>query len=139
MCEHEIEALKEYERACAHDRAGDEDAALPHYERALSLGLPNEQRRGALLGLGSTLRNLGRLEESVATLQSAVEEFPDDAALPAFLALAFWSRGDAAEAVSTLLEVAIRHAPVGQYERSLSRYAAEVRGLAKAAATARGG
>ena len=127
MREVELEALREYEKACAHDRAGEEAAALPHYERAIFLGLPHEHRRGALLGMGSTLRNLERLDESVATLKQAVEEFPDDAALPAFLALTLWSRGDTSEAVATLLELVIRHAPIGQYERALAEYVEEVR------------
>jgi tetratricopeptide (TPR) repeat protein len=108
--------------ACDHDLHGREAEAIPHYERALALGLPPDDRRAALLGLGSSLRNLDRHAEAVTTLRRAVEEFPGDPALPAFLALALYSAGDARGAVVQLLDLAIRHAPVGQYARSLSEY-----------------
>jgi tetratricopeptide (TPR) repeat protein len=112
----------EYLKACKLDRAGRETQAIPHYRRGLLLGLPVEKRRSALLGLGSSLRNVGRHAEAVCTLRDAVSEFPTDAALLAFFALALYSNGNAKEAVSVLLDVTIRYAPVGRYSRALKQY-----------------
>jgi hypothetical protein len=111
-----------YARACAHDRRGEEAAAIPEYERALSLGLGGAARHGALLGLGSSLRNVGRAADAVTVLRGACEEFPGDAPLAAFLALAEYSSGDARGAVAKLLGLVLRHAPVGEYGRALALY-----------------
>ncbi|MBC7811000.1 MAG: tetratricopeptide repeat protein, partial [Burkholderiales bacterium] len=105
--EYPDEALIFYERASAHDRAEDEAGALPHYRRALELGLHEEERKGALLGMGSTLRNLGQHEESVRVLSEAVSEFPNYPALRVFLALSLYSHGDTREAMRQLLEIAL--------------------------------
>ena len=43
-----------------------------------------------MLGFGSTLRNVGELEESEKVLREAVTRYPDDAALRVFLALTRW-------------------------------------------------
>src|SRR5689334_4864770 len=98
------QADEAYRSACAHDQRGEEAEAIPDYERALALGLPPEERWQALLGLGSSLRNVGRHEESVRLLRAAVAEFPDQAALQAFLALALCSHGEGRAAVVTLLD-----------------------------------
>jgi hypothetical protein len=82
------DAIEAFERACAHDAAGEEAQAIPHYERALAGGLPAEVKPRAQLGLGSSLRNVGRVAEAVAVLEAAVREHPTDAALKSFLALA---------------------------------------------------
>jgi tetratricopeptide (TPR) repeat protein len=116
------EAKAAYESACAHDGRGEEAAAIPDYERALALGLPPEERWQALLGLGSSLRNVGRHEESVRLLRRAVAEFPEQAALKAFLALALCSHGEEREALVTLLDLTLRYAPVGAYARALAQY-----------------
>jgi tetratricopeptide (TPR) repeat protein len=116
------DASEAYARACTHDRAGEEAEAIPHYERALALGLEGEERRGAQLGLGSSLRNVGRHADAVRVLEAALEAHPGDAALLAFLGLALHSAGRSAEAVGALLDVVLRHAPLGRYARALSAY-----------------
>jgi hypothetical protein len=118
----EQEARAAFDSACQHDSRGEEASAIPEYERALALGLPKDQRCSALLGLGSSLRNVGRHEDAVRVLRAAVAEFPDHAALRAFLALALHSHGDGRDAIVTLLDVAIRWAPVGHYTRALGEY-----------------
>src|SRR3954452_17597105 len=107
------EAQAAYQQACTHDTRGEESAAIPEYERALALGLPPAERCQALLGLGSSLRNVGRHEEAVRVLKGAGGEFPDHAALRAFLALALHSYGDGRDAMVTLLDVVMRYAPIG--------------------------
>ena len=53
-------ARQRYDEACAFDRSGREAEAIPCYEEALELGLPDGLRRQALLGLGSSYRNVLR-------------------------------------------------------------------------------
>ncbi|MGR8011974.1 tetratricopeptide repeat protein [Streptomyces hypolithicus] len=95
-----------YQTGWAHDVLGLEREAVPYYERALSVpGLPQEDRHGVFLGLGSTYRVLGRYEAAVRTLRRGLAEFPSDPALESFLAMALYNTGDARDAVSTLLKV----------------------------------
>src|SRR3954471_5274098 len=116
------EAHAAYQRACAHDSRGEESTAIPEYERALALGLAPDERCQALLGLGSSLRNVGRHEESVRVLRAAIAEFPEHAALRAFLALALHSHGEGRDAMVTLLDLVMRYAPIGQFARALGEY-----------------
>ena len=81
------------EQAFAYDREGFEAEAIPHYEQAIAAGLDDEHLAKAMLGLGSSLRNVDRVEESVRVLQDAVARFPDHHALPVFLAFSLWSAG----------------------------------------------
>src|SRR5262249_5779947 len=90
----EEEAVAAYHRACDFDSRGEEAAAIPEYERSLALGLPAAERRHALLGLGSSLRNVGRAADGAEVLRAATAEFPQDAPLRAFLALALYSSGE---------------------------------------------
>ncbi len=117
-----------YLTACAHDSLGLEAEAVPHYERALRLGsgLSEEDRHGAFLGLGSTYRVLGRYREAVTTLRRGLEEFPADAALRTFLAMALYNVGEPREAVRTLLLVTAAtsgDARVQEYRRAIGYYA----------------
>ena len=68
---------EELEQAVAYDRDGFEAKAIPYYERAIAAGLDDEQLQKAMLGLGSSLRNVDRVEESVSVLEDAVRRFPD--------------------------------------------------------------
>ncbi|QNS09033.1 tetratricopeptide repeat protein [Streptomyces xanthii] len=95
-----------YQTAWVHDTLGLEAEAVPHYVAAVARpGLSEEDRRGALLGLGSTYRTLGRFPEAVATLSAAVEEFPDDQALRTFLSMALYNVGRAHDGMRLLLTV----------------------------------
>jgi tetratricopeptide (TPR) repeat protein len=113
----------ELEQAVAYDREGLEAEAIPHYERAISAGLDDERLAKALLGLGSSLRNVGRLDESVRVLQDAVARFPEHQALPVFLALALWSARRRGEAVALL---ARRLGDGSGYERAIGEYADDI-------------
>jgi tetratricopeptide (TPR) repeat protein len=100
------DAAVAYQTAWIHDRMGLESAALPHYRRAIaSDGLDPQDRLGALTGCGSTLRVLGRYKEAAELLAAAVEEFPEDGALQAFLAMALHNLGRSDEAVTLLLRL----------------------------------
>ncbi|MFB8418056.1 tetratricopeptide repeat protein [Streptomyces albidoflavus] len=128
--EHPEDAELAYQTAWAHDVLGLEAEAVPHYRRALALpGLSEADRRGALLGLGSTYRVLDRAEEAVATLSGGVREFPDDAALRTFLAMALYSAGRPKEALELALTVVADTSAdprVTAYERAIRHYARDL-------------
>ncbi len=116
--------------AWIHDVLGLESEAVPYYERALANPeLSAEDRRGTLLGLGSTYRVLGRYGQGVETLRRGVEEFPDDGAMRTFLAMALFNTGEHDEAMRLLLELtaATSQDPyVQQYRRAIEHYAKDL-------------
>ncbi|MER8084112.1 tetratricopeptide repeat protein [Streptomyces sp. NPDC058316] len=119
-----------YQTAWAHDVLGLEAEAVPFYERCLDgTGLSEEDRRGALLGLGSTHRVLGHHHRAVEVLRGGVEEFPDDGALRTFLAMALFNTGEHHESSRLLLELlaATSEDPhVRQYRRAIEHYAQDL-------------
>ena len=113
-----------FEQAAAFDSTGAPDLAVPLYRVALERGLDGARRRRAVIQLSSSLRNLGRPEESVALLRAERDAGSDelDDAVGAFLALALVDTGQEREAVSLALGALAPHLP--RYQRSLGRYAA---------------
>jgi len=129
------DARREYELGSEHDSAGREDEAIPHYERALELGLPDEVVPGALLQLGSSLRNVGRIDDALAVLEDGVSRFPEHAALRLFRAFALATAGRDREALVDVLHLArtrIDAPDVQRYARSLEAYTED---LARSART----
>lgn len=115
--------------AWTHDKLGLETEAVPFYERAIELGLPSEDLESALLGLGSTLRALGRYPESLEVLDRAVSEFPDNRALEVFRAMSRYNNGQTKEAAETLLRllVATTSAPdIRSYQTALDIYSEDL-------------
>jgi tetratricopeptide (TPR) repeat protein len=120
-----------FERAAARDTAGLEAEAEPLYRAALSTGGldPLRQARAAIQ-LGSTLRLLGRFEESeqllraeVSRAATSIDPHPLRDEAHAFLALTLLARGQAAEAAAIALTTLAPH---------LSRYTRAVRANASA-------
>ncbi|MEU8828099.1 tetratricopeptide repeat protein [Streptomyces sp. NPDC048636] len=128
--DHPEDAEIAYQTAWAHDALGLEAEAVPFYERGLSgPGLSDADRRGALLGLGSTFRVLGRFTEAVDTLRRGVEEFPDDGAFRTFLAMALYNTGhhhDAIRLLLTLLAETSDDPSVRSYRRAIAHYAQDL-------------
>lgn len=114
-----------FERAGARDSAGLEAEAEPLYRQALTAGLDEDRRAQATIQLASTLRNLGRIDESVEMLKSERERGSalSDAA-SAFYALALVSQGDARAGAAVALEALAPHLP--RYGRSVTAYAREL-------------
>ncbi|WP_333474054.1 tetratricopeptide repeat protein [Herbiconiux gentiana] len=115
-----------YELGGAYDTAGDEATAAALYEHAMSLGLAGDLRRRCFLQYGSTLRNLGRIEESLATFDRARAEFPDSVALRVFESLTLHAAGRPDAALAELLEVVADHVDSPE----LDRYKPAIRGNA---------
>jgi hypothetical protein len=97
----------------------DGPAAIAAYERALALGLPPDERYRALVGLGGALRAAARYPEAVQVLRVAIGEFPEMAAPHAHLALALYANGDGRKAMVTLLDLALRYAPLADQEHAV--------------------
>ena len=120
-----MDARTEYELGGEHDSAGRPGEAVPHYERALALGLPDDLLPGCLLQLGSTLRNLGRLDEAVGRFDEGLALFPEHVSLRLFRAFALADLGRDREALVDVLNLArtrIDAPEVHRYARSLENY-----------------
>jgi tetratricopeptide (TPR) repeat protein len=117
------DGVRPFERAAAFDSTGHSDLAVPLYREALDLGLAGERHRRAVIQLASSLRNLGRADESVALLEAEAARSSDhlDDAVTAFLALALVDTGRQPEALSLLLTALAGHLP--RYRRSVTNYA----------------
>ncbi|MEU1315013.1 tetratricopeptide repeat protein [Streptomyces tibetensis] len=130
VAEHPGDAEVAYQTAWVHDVVGLEAQAVPFYESSLSgPGLSEEDRRGALLGLGSTYRVLGRYTQAVDTLRQSVAEFPDDGALQTFLAMALFNTGQHHEAMRILLKLLATTSEdphVLLYRRAIETYAQDL-------------
>jgi hypothetical protein len=114
-------ALAAFERAGARDSAGLEAEAEPLYREALRLGLPDSEWAQCTIQLASTLRNLGRAEESLELLDTIPPEHQYAAAAAAFRALALVSLGRPTRGVRELLHALAPTLP--RYQRSVHAYA----------------
>ncbi|NUS14907.1 MAG: tetratricopeptide repeat protein [Streptomyces sp.] len=112
-----------FERGAAWDSTGHPDRAVPLYRAALDAGVGGERRRRSVIQMASSLRNLGRPEESVALLTEERERTSDhlDDAVVVVLALALTDVGRAREAVSLTVAALAPHLP--RYQRSMAAYA----------------
>ena len=112
-----------FERASSLDSTGHSDMAVPLYRQALEHGLEGVRRRRAVIQMASSLRNIGRPEESVALLTAEIDAGSDelDDAVLAFLALALADTGREREGLSAALAALAPHLP--RYQRSVATYA----------------
>ncbi|WP_185144348.1 tetratricopeptide repeat protein [Chryseobacterium sp. KLBC 52] len=123
LTETDSQAIADFERACAFDSTGHEQEAEPLYRSALEKGLTGLRRRRARIQLASTLRNNGKIEESIHILREEKARYSDELndAVDSFLALSLSSAGEYKEALSLALKALSKHLP--RYNNSLSRYA----------------
>jgi hypothetical protein len=112
-----------FERASSLDATDHPDMAVPLYRQALEHGLEDPRRRQAVIQMASSLRNIGRPEESVALLTAEIDAGSDelDDAVLAFLALALADTGREREGISAALAALAPHLP--RYQRSVATYA----------------
>lgn len=122
------DARVQFETGGAYDFAGQEAEAIPHYRRAIELGLLEDDLPKVAVQLGSSLRNVGKYDEAVKVLAEACKRFPEHRALRAFLALAQVSAGEEKTAVAGLLDLLLTNpGAVEAYSRSLRYYADELK------------
>ena len=105
LAEHPNHPLVLYEVGGSYDVMGEENEAIPYYQKAVRAGLDGDDLQECLVCLGSSHRNVGNFEEAVETLEKAVAQFPDNNSGKVFLALAYYSDGREDEAVSLLLKL----------------------------------
>lgn len=74
----DVQAIADFERACAFDSTGHEEEAEPLYRSALDKGLTGLRRRRARIQLASTLRNNGKIEESIQILREEKAHYSDE-------------------------------------------------------------
>lgn len=118
-----------YQIAWTFDSLGREAEALPHYETAIALGLPPNEQSGALIGLGSTLRNLGKLDRAAEVLESGLLQFPDQPEFEAFLVLVRHDQGESTAALKLAMGLVLEHAEdpgITAYQRALRHYVNEL-------------
>lgn len=121
------DAVAIFEAASARDYADLETEAAPLYRKAIELGLDDDTLPRATIQLASTLRNLGKVDESIGLLERHLHEHPDDQWTgpgAAFLALSLASRGDERDAASVALAALANYLPV--YSASVRTYAIEL-------------
>lgn len=120
-------ALGAFELGGAYDSGDREAAADEQYALATSSGLASvDPDRATQLAVqhASTLRNLGRIDEAIAMLESATPHPSVGNAHAVFLALALLSAGRKDEALRTVIEAIEPTLP--QYRRAVRAYATEL-------------
>lgn len=111
------------------ENTGEWAGALPWYEKALTLGLSPNEHSGALIGLATCQKRLGKLSEAEQTLRTGLVLFPDNREFDAFLALVIRAQGREDEAFKHLLTVLVETTEdfgIRAYQRSL-RHEADTR------------
>jgi Tfp pilus assembly protein PilF len=116
----DVEAQRAAAYAC--DREGFEADAIGYYDAAYELGAREPE---FLIGYGSTLKNIGRLDESLAILGEA-EAHPSVArAARAFRALTLHRAGSSDAAIAVLVRL-VAELDVPRYRPALESYAEEL-------------
>lgn len=115
-----------YQCAWSFDLLGEEEKAVPYYEKAIDFGLEKEDLEGAMLGLGSTYRTLGEYEKSRSTFIKGVELFPSNQALKVFLAMTLYNVAEHQQAMEILLNCLAETSAdenIAAYKKAIGFYA----------------
>jgi tetratricopeptide (TPR) repeat protein len=126
LAEHPDDPAVLYEVGGAYDTDGQEETARGYYRRAMAAGLEGRRLRQCFLQLGSTLRNLGRLDESLAVFDEGIALFPESESLGLFRALTLHAMGRPSAALGAVLTVIADRFPTAEVQR----YEAALRGNA---------
>ena len=132
LAEHPDDAIVLYEVGGAYDTDRQEDVALGYYHRAMDAGLEGHRLRQCYLQLGSTLRNLGRFEESLEVFAEGCARFPDSESLVLFRALSLHAAGRTHAALGSVFELIadrLRTDEVQRYEAAIRGNAAYLESL----------
>jgi len=116
----------------ALDYSDREAEAMVAYQHVFDLGigrLAPEDRPRLHIQAGSTLRNLGRIDDARALLEQARRAHPEVNAIAVFLALVEVSAGNDRRAVDLLFEalLAPEDGSVADYRRALTWYTNDIR------------
>ncbi len=116
-----------YELAGSYDTAGQEGTAEKYYLEAFDAGLSGDRHRRALLQYGSTLRNLGRFEESLTVFADARQQYPESDSLRVFQIISLHAAGRPNAALAEALSLIADRVDSAE----MKRYEAAVHGNAE--------
>lgn len=114
-----------YQCAWSFDLLGEEAKAVPYYEKAIELGLTNEELEGALLGLGSTYRTLGEYEQSKRVFLKGIDHFPNNRAMKVFYSMTLYNLEEHHSAMEILLKALVETTTdqeILSYKRAIEFY-----------------
>ncbi|WP_373895415.1 tetratricopeptide repeat protein [Virgibacillus natechei] len=103
-----------------------EREAIPYYENALANNIKGELREAAYVQLGSSYRCIGEYKKAEEILTKGLEEFPDNSAMRAFLAMVLYNLDEGKDAVTKLLQTLAESTDdpwLKNYERAIKFYA----------------
>lgn len=115
-----------YQCAWSFDVLGKEAEAVPYYEKAIQLGLNDEDALGAIIGLGSTYRTLGKYKKSKVVFESGLARFPDNNALKTFYAMTLYNVEEHVKAMEILLTCLVQTSndpDINSFKRAIGFYA----------------
>jgi len=92
-----------YELARGLDRVGSESEAIPYYERAIELGLPDEELEEAFVGLGTTYLYEGCYLKSQDLFERAMDQFPEKEQMKLFYGMALLNLNEHKEAMRFII------------------------------------
>ena len=98
------DAIVQYQCAWSFDVLEKETEAIDYYEKAIELGLPDNDLKEAILGLGSTYRSIGEYEKSKQTFEKGISLFNDNS-LKVFYAMTLYNNGELSKSMDILLNI----------------------------------
>lgn len=120
-----------FQLAWTYEILGRIEQAIPHYERALTLGLQPNEHASALIGLANCQRGSGLAERSVETLEAAKRQFPAYREIELYLALSLQAAGRSADAVRSLIDLVLESSEdpgLAAHQRALRYHAGKLQG-----------
>lgn len=118
------DAMINYQCAWSFDVLEKETEAITYYEKAIALGLPDEDLKEAYLGLGSTYRTIGEYEKSKKTFEVAMKKF-NDKSLKVFYAMTLYNLENHSESMNILLKLLAETSndnTINDYRRAIEFY-----------------
>jgi len=113
-----------------HDNLGQEQKALPLYEKALELGLSEKnERRNCLVSLASSYLVLGDRMKSLKAIEKAKGSFPNDPVVSSFYALTLCELNKTKQAVKELGLTLLKESEnpnLKNFEEPLQKYFSEL-------------
>ena len=112
-----------------YDFLGKEIKAIPLYEEAIHLGLNDEWEAYAFLQLGSSLKNIGNINDAITVLSTAEKRFPHLPSISMFLAITLHYANMDAEGLKTVMKAILRQVKTSDIERykfALDKYINEL-------------
>ncbi len=101
--EYPNDPIVNYQCAWSFDVLGLEADAVPYYEKAILIGLPDKELQSAFLGLGSTYRTLGQYEKSKEVFEQGLAKFTENRAIKVFYAMTLYNLKEYSKAMEILL------------------------------------